>query len=377
MKELIAIILISIWCPFLTSASSSGDSVDVLKEYDSVVFSALHNHSPELSKLAYKFEELANKYRPSIYRVNAYTALGIMHKDKGYYVTALNYYLQALNESNRIDDTRRKSAILNNIGSIYKHQENYLEAKRYFFESLHLEEERQDDTQRSIRLFNIGEIYLEEDSLDLALSYLNQSLRIEASIGTINGRAYAMLSIAKVYIHLKRITDAQIILEELKFDIDDCDLENRLNYQIIRARIDLINGTLDKALQGLRAAESLSIKSDFKILLDKIYEGQIECFKAIQDWKSLSDVYEKYLELEQKLNSTKVKNQIEDLTFQNRLERKNLEIELLQQERDLAKANESAKSEIAKMHLKTVLFLIVSVLFLVGLIIYGVRKVKA
>ena len=95
-----------------------------------------------------------------------------------------------------------------------------------------------------------------------------------------------------------------------------------------------------------------------------------------QKWKECAIYYSFYTHLTQELNDIKVKNQLEDMIFQNELTKKNLEIELVQEERDLAKKNSIMNKQISNYSSKITAFLIVSILLIVGIIVFGLNRLK-
>lgn len=179
-------------------------------------FVALESNAPNVTEKANALLEAGKEAKLPIYQINAYTILGIVNKNKGYYVTSVDYYNNALKVAEETRDEGRISACYNNIGSVHQIQEDYAKALTYYKKSLELEEKLNNPLQKSIRLYNIGEIYREMDSLSLALSNFNNSLIIEKEYKNNEGIVYALLGISDVYLQLNRPTDASISLGEAK-----------------------------------------------------------------------------------------------------------------------------------------------------------------
>jgi len=346
-----------------------------LDRLDSLAFDALENSKEDVGERANQLLEASRKVPASKHLVNAYTILGIINKDKGYYVTSLNNYLKALNAAELIKDTGRISACYNNIGTVYQLQENYVRARDYFLKSLRLEEKLEQPLQKSIRYYNIGEIYKELDSLDLALNYFTNSLIIEQKFNNADGIIYALLGISDVYMRIERYTDAELALEKVKKLLKDIYLEETILYHQLKGKLFKARSQLDEALGELLSAEKLSLKHNFRIHLLDIYATEIEIFITNEQWKAAVEKQQAYIELKTELNDIRVKNQLEDLSFQNELNKKELEIALIQEERDLAQQNEAAVSEIARYTRKIVFFLITSLVVVIGLVVYGIRKI--
>ena len=188
-----------------------------LYELDSIAFTALESNDPNVEEKANALLEAGRKENAIVSEINALTILGIVNKNKGYYVTSVDFYNQALDVAQKANDSGRVSACYNNIGAVYQIQENFEKALDYFQKSLVIEEKLDNPLQRSIRLYTIGDMYREMDSLSLALSHSNNSLLIEKNYRNKEGIVYALLGISDVYLKLGKSTDARLSLEEIEF----------------------------------------------------------------------------------------------------------------------------------------------------------------
>jgi len=136
---------------FLTFAKKADDNV--LRPLDSLSFQALESNSPDMLEKANTFLEKTLQYDPSFYRVNAYTLLGIIYKNRGFYVTSIDYYLKSYNEAVILKDNGRKSACLNNIGAVYQLQGKFDQAIDYFNRSLEIEKKTEESSSDIYPLF--------------------------------------------------------------------------------------------------------------------------------------------------------------------------------------------------------------------------------
>ncbi|MEJ6584152.1 MAG: tetratricopeptide repeat protein [Crocinitomicaceae bacterium] len=373
LMEFKAIVICFIFTSFSFSQNLSQDKV--LLKLDSIAFSALEANSDRTAQYANNLLKESLKHPPSLYRVNAYIILGIVNKDKGFYVTSLNHYLNALNAARDIDDVGRISSCLNNIGSIYQQQGNFQKAKYYFLQSLEMESKLKNPLQKSIRYYNIGDVYVALDSLDLALSYFNNSLIIEKKSNNREGIIYALLGVSEVYIKIERPIDASISLEKVKELLNTNDLEESILYFQLMGDLNVIDNKLNEGLNYYYQAEELSMTKDFRVHLMDIYLNELKVLLKLQKFDVYAKKSEKYIQLQQELNDLKINNQLEDLTFQNNLNQKELEITLVQEERDLAIKNKTIQSNISAIESRIVWFLISTLVIMLILIIVGVRKI--
>ena len=354
---------------------SQGNDAE-LRKLDSLAFASLENNDPETTKRANNLLEESEKQKAFLYKINALTILGIVNKEKGYYVTALNHYLEALNTAELIKDQPRISACYNNIGQIYQLQQNYTKANSYYHLSLKIEDSLSEPLQKSIRFYNIGEVFYELDSLDLALTYFNNSLLIEKKAKNVDGTIYALLGISQVYLKTNRFSDAEYTLEEISSLLTSNFLEETIQFNMIYGELKKLKGNKSGALVNYKKAESISDKNEFRIHLPEIYELIIAILQDEKQWEECANYYSISTRLTKELNDIKVKNQLEDMTFQNELNKKSLEIELVQEERDLATKNSLLNKEISNYSAKITAFLIISIFLIVGVILFGLKRLK-
>lgn len=372
-KKLAWTIVLTLYISYVSLSQQDSRNERLLK-LDSIAFHALETNSPSAVSHANNLLSESLKIPPSLFRVNAYIILGIINKEKGYYVTSLNHYLKALNAAKDINDQGRVSSCLNNIGTIYQLQGNYQKSLNYFQQSLKIEAKLNNQLQKSIRYYNIGDVYNDLDSLDLALSYYNNSLVIEKKENNREGIIYALLGISEVYIKIGRSIDARLSLDKVKTLLSSEDLEESILFYQSEGDLKVLEKNYSEALNSYYKAESLSTSNNFRVHLMDIYLRELDVLKKMGNFKDYAFKAEKYIKIQRELNDLKIKNQLEDLTFQNNLKRKELEIELIQEERDLAIENRNIQSNITALETRVVWFLILTIIIMIGIVIFGVRK---
>lgn len=357
--------------------ASLGQKIDdqELKYFDSIVFAALEDNSPEVLAKAENLLKASLKQPKSFYRINAYTIFGIVNKNRGYYVTSLDYYLKALDVAEQINDNPRRSACLNNIGSVYQLQGNYEQAINYFNQSLELEKKSNNPLQKSIRFYNLGECYKDLNKLDMALTYFNNSLLIEKKAKNNEGIAYAQLGIADVYIRIKRYTDAEITLTETEKILENDQSEENIIFHKLNGKLKKELNDFEGAMYEFKIGEILSKKFKIYTNISELLKLQIEILELQSNWKHASSKYKELIEINEKLNSAQIKNQLDDLNFRNELVKKQLEIELVQEERDLLKKNEQFEKDLRIYSQRMTWFVVSLLISCIALILFGVNKI--
>ena len=312
--------------------------------------------------------------KPSKYVINANTILGIVHKNGGHYISALEYYIKALDASEQLGDEGRVSASLNNIGIMYVLQENYSKAIYYFNRSLKIEEKLNQPLQKSIRLFNLGDCYKELEQYDEALGYYTGSLLIEKKEKNKLGIIYAELGMADVYAHTHRLTDAKVTLKQVEGHLADADLEAELLFYKLSGETAMAENRFADAEMALKKAEQFSWKHDLKNQLPDIYQLLAKLYSSGNQPGKAVVYYRKYIETAEQLQNNFVKNQLEDLTYQNKLKRKQLQIKYLKEQQMLAEKNAKSMRELRNYDWKIMIFSLVALLAVITVVFIGVRK---
>jgi tetratricopeptide (TPR) repeat protein len=351
---------------FLMSSANSQEKLDHLNK---LAFKSLEEHSKKSEEYANQILKITKGNDSSVYSINAYTILGILNKDKGYYVSSLNYYLKALNASEKKKDLGRVSASMNNIGVLYRLQGDLKLAIDYFSKSLKIEEKLKQPLQKSIRFYNIGDCYKELDSFDLALSFFSNSLIIEQKNKKVEGEIYAFLGIAEVYLEIGQTVDAKRILDRIKNKLKESFVEESILYYKLLGKYLFKQNDTKKALEILLKAEELSEKNNFPIHLLEIHKIEIDILEKLNSWVLVSSKYKEYTALSEKLIAIEIRNKVHDLMYSNELHKKELEITLIEEDRDFAEKLNSYNS-------KVTWFLIVILVFVIGFVFYGINKNK-
>jgi len=342
-----------------------------MESLDHEQFRRLENGETELEEIPKIIISKSGK-KPSVYLVNAYTVLGIANKNKGYYVSSLNYSLLALSAAERLHDRARISACLNNIGILFFLQENYKKAIHYFNRSLKLEEQLQKKDQKSIRLFNLGDAYKQLNQFDEAMGYYTASLLIERDLKNPIGISYALLGQADVYQKMERSSDVKSALEQIV--LTDLDKEGQIEYHRIKGELFTSEGEFTEGISELQRGIQLANAQHNKTSLSQLYLLLGTAYEKKADFRAANQSYKQHIALHKSLQSNLIKNQLEDLTYQNELQQKEMRIRYLRKQHELSRKNELAQKRLRAFDWRIVLFSIASLIGIVVTVILGTKK---
>lgn len=353
-------------------------TLDENEYLDSVAFASFERDSFEIAEQTAHEILSKNKLDTNIYNVNANTLLGILNKNRGYYISSTEHYLAALNEAILLNDSARQSVILNNLGTLYKLQENYPKALEYFNKSLDLELNLKDvnNSQLSIRYYNLADTYLEMDSLDLALSYFNNSLLIEQKINDPAGIVYAYLGIANVYLKMENTYDSSLMLQKVKNYAPFENSELKVLFEFSVSKLKFLEGDHIQSLARLQGAVKIVRENKMEFMLLDLMKLELDILRARGEWELLASKYEQYLNRKSELNNQQIKNKIDDLNYQNSLKLKQLEVEALKYEKKQVLEDKQMEQKVNEFTERLLFYLLLLLITAVIFVFIGVRKLN-
>lgn len=309
-----------------------------------------------------------SKYKDtSVLKINANTILAIIYKDRGFYSSAIDKNLLVVQSTEKRKDYERLSAAYNNIGVLYKLQRNYTSAIGYFTKSLKIEQKFNKPLSKSIRYYNLGECYKEVDSFDLALSFFSNSLIIEKKHKNLEGVLYANLGLIDVYLNINQISDAKRLLDRIQIEISKEHEEIYFLYQKSLGYYLFKIKDFESAIECLDGLELYLLSTKNERFLTDVYRLQIQVYEKTKDWEKLSSKYKQFLDKVTNGHSIQVQNRLNEVMHQNDLNKKELELRLIEKDRDYI-------SNLNRYSGKVAIFLLLLLIFIVGFVIYGLNK---
>jgi len=121
---------------------------------------------------------------------------------------ALDYYYQALEIRESIDDKSGVAGTLYNLGIAYLNSGKPDQARQYLERSLILNQELNERASQSDLYLRIGQVYLAYGNLDEASRYLQQSLEIALELDIKNTLEYVYLNLSVLYARLRNLEQA-------------------------------------------------------------------------------------------------------------------------------------------------------------------------
>ncbi|HET9052832.1 MAG TPA: tetratricopeptide repeat-containing sensor histidine kinase, partial [Cyclobacteriaceae bacterium] len=335
--------------------------------------------------------------------------IGLAHAYKGEYKAAFEYHQDAIRVAEEQSDSLQLGYCYNNFGRLFFDQGDLTRAYNNFIKSYEIFEHTTEDVGKAYVARSLSNLYKSQGDYGKSLAMSLRAYRLREKIGEPRALISALTELGLVYGELKKKDSANhcfrradslaysigdyISLAELKTgwaeflsnngDIHEADtlahnaywmVMNASNYRLL-PRVNLLMGQVhyklqqyDKAMVYLKnllsmiSETNLDLQRDAHFYLSQIYE------KDENDAKATFHI-NRYLILKESLQSVELARKIEKLQFQ-------LEIEKMEGEKELWKAN-SARNDaiIAQQRLENII-LIAVVTFVSALFFVQYRNSK-
>jgi serine phosphatase RsbU (regulator of sigma subunit) len=271
------------------------------------------------------YTELGNEQRIA----NILSNMGSVYYTIGQHVEAIEYSLRALKLAERLGDTLRIGTLLLNMGAVYTDLNSLDSGLIYYARAVEIAESLGDNDMRGIATLNIGEAYLEKEAYDTALYYFEKALTILQSPVDI---AFCLTFIGNIYAEKEAYEQALIYLNDaLKLAVEENAQREKVGILVSLAIIYESLDQLDATFGYLKQAESIAEEIGLNEELSGIYEGLADNYAAHLDYRNAY----KYLSLQNTIDNTifriESEDQARDLINTYQMEKKQAEIEILEQ----------------------------------------------
>src|ERR1700749_4986895 len=186
----------SLWLGY--NNKSQPDTVRLKALYD--LANSYLDNNPYTSIVFAQLElQLAEKTNQTKYKAKALNLIGVLHKNKGLYPSALNYFLGALKLFEEVNDKRGIGNCYANLGNVYYEQKQYTKALLYYKKSLKARQDVGDKKRIASSYGDLGNVYSGMSDYESALKYHNIALKIRQEIGDKQGQGYCYNNMGVVY----------------------------------------------------------------------------------------------------------------------------------------------------------------------------------
>lgn len=288
------------------------------------------------------------------------------HTSKYEFEKAINLCEESLEIAKQLVDKSSQARAYNQIGINYDYQDKFDEAILYYQKALTLYLELENKLGMANAYNNLGVMYDLKGDLDQALNYYNRSLLIEKELGNKQGIAGSKVNLGLIYQAKKEWVESEKSFKdagELYKSIDD-----NLGLSVCFVNLaDFYKEKKDYKLAIYYAQKSIKLAKelgDVRQLIEN-HEKIISIYKAVEDFEKLSIYQNDLMYLKDSVfNAVKESDR---LSLDEKINKLTISNEGLKSNNDTLK---SENSSLSKMNQKNIVFGILSLLILIGLMIY-------
>jgi class 3 adenylate cyclase len=279
----------------------------------------------------------------------AHNFKGLILLKQANYMPALKEFLDARKYAEQANDVENLPSIIANIASVYRNRGDNEVALEKYYQALELYKDLRDTTGLSKTMNSIGILYDNKGMIDSALTFFNSASRFVELVGDIELEATISTNRALIFQKQKKYDEALKYLFDV-FKIRS-DFEDSVGLASVHGNIGYIYAqkeNIPKALFHLRQALVLSrenglLREEYLSLrqLSEVYQQMGRYKEAVELITQSFNVRDKVL------NEDNVRA-VDNAVFVYETERKNAEIDLLENKNRVAQIEiEQKKTEIA------------------------------
>ena len=318
-----------------------------------------------------------------------YNNIGLAYLYQGMYDLALNYFLKALKIAEEIGDKRSMSMTNSNIGLVHDDQKNYQKALEYFNYSLKIDEAIDDKDGMSYSYINIGNIYAKQESFDLALNYFTKALKIKEELDDKSGMSTCYTNIGFIYNKKGNYSLAlQYFLKSVKMDENLQDKKGlATNYNEISilyytmSKVPNLNETqinnyCNQSISYALKAINLSKEINAVFLQNEAAKSLMEAYLKLGNYKKYAEYSKIFIDTKDSLFNTEKTQAITDAEAKFKNEKKQIEIEKLNNEKEFQKIEILRQQQLGKTKNIIIIFIIIGLILIAIFAVFIVHRLR-
>ncbi|MDH5381281.1 MAG: tetratricopeptide repeat protein [Cyclobacteriaceae bacterium] len=251
---------------------------------------------------------------------------------------AIEFQLQSLKISEELNDSMRIGTALNGIGAAYNNGNPETEdlALEYFLRALTIFNTINYEEGIGTATMNIGEIFMKKNMPDSAISYLDESLKVYS--GT-RDSTFPLIMLGEIYGEMGDF-DQALMYQKRALEIAR---ELEANLEIVQSLLSIAKTkekqkNYNESIEYYHQAEDLADKIAAIEPLKDVYKGLASLYASRGNYKSAYSYDTMYSSVKDLLYNSDNDKKIQQMFFNNNLEKKQSEIGLLTKDKELQEA---------------------------------------
>lgn len=278
-------------------------------------------------------ETIAEKAGVKATQAKAISFQGVGLYLQGSHEKALERYLKAIKIYESIPDKGGMALVLNELGTLHKKQQDLDRAQQSFQQALDLSASITDSVQLANSMNNLGIVYEMRKDYPKAMDLYTRSAVIKENLNDKNGLCYNLDNMGHLFGLMGKHREAQQYFERviaLRKELgDQMGLAISLNNlgELLQEK-----GDIDQARQYLNESLIISNAIDFKDLRKHTLSVIGDGYQRQQNYKEALNYFSQSASLKDSIFNERRSKQIEELKSQYEAEKKEQEIQFLQQQ---------------------------------------------
>jgi tetratricopeptide (TPR) repeat protein len=315
--------------------------------------------------------------------VNYYN-IGLVHHFKSQYDGAVKNYLKSLEIREAIQDTSAIIASLTSIGEIFRLRHEYDKAMKYYMQALSYKESLENSNvprrqlNKNIEILayiysEVGLIHKAEKNYKDAILYFDTALVYSREINYKRGIATIATYKAGIEYSLKDFTSAKKLYEESLEAYQIINFGPGISQALISlAEIEIEFKNYTKAISMLDSAWSGAIENNLLEEQTNISQLRMKAFRGLGNTEKALSFYDQHVLLKDSLFNIDREKQIEEIETKFQTEKKEKQIEILNQETELQKQ----KLKNQRLFLLSIIVIVLFVI-IIGFLFFRQNKLKS
>lgn len=312
---------------------------------------------------------LSTNESDTLIKADLFNSIGIAYHLNGNFPLSNEFFLEALNLYESINDSSKIANVLNNIGITYTEIKNFEKSKEFYRRSYLIHKKLNNLNETAAILNNLGDDYETEGLIDSAEYYYKQSYEIALQHGLKPRLADAYLNLGSIQYKRKNLQEAlDFLLKAYKIDTEQGNYSGLVETYGLLGEIYLDMNNYTLAYDYLLRALQLSQKLEMKNRESEIYEMLSRYYSALGDFRNAYLNHISFSNLRDSIYTLESRKQIEDLQLNYENKKKEQEITLLSERTNLQEIQLTLQRTKTRLLLVFTLFTI----FILGLLSFNI-----
>lgn len=284
---------------------------------------------------------LADSLRINDGKASALQVLGLICNHRADYRNSLFYSLQALRLYEASHNGEGMAFAYNALGIVYDHLKKYEIAKRYYLQSLHLMEQFGIEKDRSTMYCNLGNIGSFSKSYDESIYYYRLALDNANKFDDKKSVCRILLNLGELYYERGQPDSARYCFMQV-LHISQTQTKELFTTAMVYFELGnmaLQENRLEEAERYLHQAEKVAENGSLRNMLDMVYPLLTELYKKLGRYKLAFEYSMKHQEIKDAVYNETTVSQINELQETYQVEKRDREIQLLNQQQEIIQAN--------------------------------------